>query len=221
MKFFIDTANLSEIREANDLGILDGVTTNPSLMAKEGITGANNILKHYVDICNIVDGPVSAEVIATDFEGMIREGEQLAELHKNIVVKIPMIPEGIKAIEEQGKYIKDWEGDYSTTTINEKECAYAIYDKKGILQCGIEQAYNDGIIDFKKPISCHLYPIRITKYESYHAINYDRWSICSDACALGDKLGVEVYKFLKEPLIRAYGEAWYKQLVQEIEDANI
>lgn len=98
MKFFIDTANLAEIREANELGILDGVTTNPSLMAKEGITGTNNILKHYVDICNIVDGPVSAEVIATDLEGMIREGEQLAELHKNIVVKIPMIPEGIKSI---------------------------------------------------------------------------------------------------------------------------
>lgn len=98
MKFFIDTANLAEIREANELGILDGVTTNPSLMAKEGITGTNNILKHYVDICNIVDGPVSAEVIATDLEGMIREGEQLAELHRNIVVKIPMIPEGIKAI---------------------------------------------------------------------------------------------------------------------------
>jgi len=98
MKFFIDTANLAEIREANELGILDGVTTNPSLMAKEGITGINTILKHYVDICNIVDGPVSAEVIATDLEGMIREGEQLAELHKNIVVKIPMILEGIKAI---------------------------------------------------------------------------------------------------------------------------
>ncbi len=98
MKFFIDTANLAEIREANELGILDGVTTNPSLMAKEGINGTNNILKHYVDICNIVDGTVSAEVIATDLEGMIREGEQLAELHKNIVVKIPMIPEGIKAI---------------------------------------------------------------------------------------------------------------------------
>ena len=87
MKFFIDTANLDEIREANDLGILDGVTTNPSLMAKEGITGADNILKHYVDICNIVDGDVSAEVISTDYEGMIREGENLAALHKNIVVK--------------------------------------------------------------------------------------------------------------------------------------
>jgi transaldolase len=98
MKFFIDTANLNEIKEANDLGILDGVTTNPSLMAKEGITGAQNILDHYVAICNIVDGPVSAEVIATDYEGMIKEGEELAKLHKNIVVKIPMIPAGIKAI---------------------------------------------------------------------------------------------------------------------------
>jgi len=98
MKFFIDTANLSEIKEANDLGILDGVTTNPSLMAKEGIIGKDNILKHYVTICEIVDGPVSAEVISTDFDGIIREGEELASLHKNIVVKVPMITEGIKAI---------------------------------------------------------------------------------------------------------------------------
>lgn len=98
MKFFIDTANLNDIREAANLGVLDGVTTNPSLMAKEGITGANNILKHYIQICQIVDGPVSAEVIATDYKGMISEGESLAELHKNIVVKIPMTAEGIRAI---------------------------------------------------------------------------------------------------------------------------
>jgi len=98
MKFFIDTANLDEIKEANDLGILDGVTTNPSLMAKEGIAGQENIIQHYVDICNIVDGPVSAEVIATDFEGIVREGKELAGLHKNIVVKVPMIGQGIKAI---------------------------------------------------------------------------------------------------------------------------
>jgi transaldolase len=98
MKFFIDTANLNDIKEANDLGILDGVTTNPSLMAKEGITGKDNILKHYVSICNIVNGPVSAEVISTDFNGIIKEGEELASLHENIVVKVPMITEGIKAI---------------------------------------------------------------------------------------------------------------------------
>jgi len=98
MKFFIDTANLNEIKEANELGILDGVTTNPSLMAKDGVTGQNNILKRYVDICEIVDGDVSAEVIATDFKGIVKEGEALAELHDNIVVKVPMIKEGIKAI---------------------------------------------------------------------------------------------------------------------------
>ncbi len=98
MKFFIDTANLDQIREAQELGVLDGVTTNPSLMAKEGIQGANNILKHYVDICNIVEGDVSAEVIATDFKGIIKEGENLASLHPRIVVKVPMIKDGIKAI---------------------------------------------------------------------------------------------------------------------------
>lgn len=103
MKFFIDTANLEQIKEAQALGVLDGVTTNPSLMAKEGITGKNNILKHYVDICTIVDGDVSAEVIATDYEGMIKEGEELAELNEQIVVKIPMIQDGIKAC----KYFSD------------------------------------------------------------------------------------------------------------------
>tara|TARA_B100000780_G_C21099955_1_gene443843 strand:+ start:1054 stop:1710 length:657 start_codon:yes stop_codon:yes gene_type:complete len=98
MKFFIDTANLDQIKEAQDLGVLDGVTTNPSLMAKEGITGEQNILDHYVKICNLVEGPVSAEVISTDFEGMVKEGERLAELHENIVVKIPMIKDGVKAL---------------------------------------------------------------------------------------------------------------------------
>ncbi len=98
MKFFIDTANLKDIKEANDLGVLDGVTTNPSLMAKEGITGADNIIAHYLKICELVDGDVSAEVISTDFDGMIAEGEKLAALHPQIVVKIPMIKDGIKAI---------------------------------------------------------------------------------------------------------------------------
>ncbi len=103
MKFFIDTANLDQIKEAQDMGILDGVTTNPSLMAKEGITGTDNIMKHYVDICNIVDGDVSAEVISTDFDGMVREGEALAELHDQIVIKLPMIKDGVKAC----KYFSD------------------------------------------------------------------------------------------------------------------
>jgi len=103
MKFFIDTANLDQIKEAQDLGVLDGVTTNPSLMAKEGITGRENILQHYRDICEIVTGDVSAEVIATTYNEMIKEGEELAALHEQIVVKVPMIKDGIKAI----KYFSD------------------------------------------------------------------------------------------------------------------
>jgi len=103
MKFFIDTANLDEIKEAQDLGVLDGVTTNPSLMAKEGITGHDNIISHYKQICKIVTGDVSAEVIATDYEGIIKEGEVLAKLHDQIIVKVPMIKDGIKAI----KYFSD------------------------------------------------------------------------------------------------------------------
>lgn len=103
MKFFIDTANLDDIREAQALGILDGVTTNPSLMAREGIKGEKNIQEHYKKICEIVDGDVSAEVISTDFEGMVKEGEALAALHPQIVVKIPIIKEGVKAI----KYLTD------------------------------------------------------------------------------------------------------------------
>ena len=103
MKFFIDTANLAQIKEAQEMGILDGVTTNPSLMAKEGITGKDNILKHYVDICNLVEGDVSAEVNAIDFDGMVREGEELAELHEQIVVKLPMTKDGVKA----AKYFAD------------------------------------------------------------------------------------------------------------------
>ncbi|WP_067147140.1 MULTISPECIES: fructose-6-phosphate aldolase [Tamlana] len=103
MKFFIDTANLDDIAEAQALGVLDGVTTNPSLMAKEGITGAENILAHYTKICDIVDGDVSAEVISTDFEGMVKEGEALAALHPQIVVKLPLIADGIKAC----KYFSD------------------------------------------------------------------------------------------------------------------
>lgn len=98
MKFFIDTANLDQIKEAHDLGILDGVTTNPSLMAKEGIKGHDAIMNHYKAICEIVDGPVSAEVISTDFNGIVEEGKKLAKIHDNIVVKVPMIKDGIKAI---------------------------------------------------------------------------------------------------------------------------
>lgn len=134
------------------------------------------------------------------------------------LVKNYLTEEGIETIERQGTWVRDWDGDKVTPTIGDNgACVYALTDERGILKCGIEQAYLDGKIGFKKPISCHLYPIRITKYDDFEALNYDRWDICSAACVLGNQLGVPVYKFLKEPLIRKYGEDWYAELVQEIE----
>jgi hypothetical protein len=122
---------------------------------------------------------------------------------------------GRQAIEAQGTWTTDSEDDFVTPTIGKRECAYAVYDEKNILKCGIEQAHLQGATDFPKPISCHLYPIRITQYEQYEALNYHRWDICSPACNLGESLGVPVYKFLKNALIRKYGEAWYAELEKE------
>lgn len=145
--------------------------------------------------------------------------EEIEILEKIYPAVEPYLTEaGKQVIAKEGTSVKDWDGDFVTPIINGKECAYALYDQKGILKCGIEEAYNDGKIDYKKPISCHLYPIRVTKYDQYHALNYDRWEICSPACSLGEELSVPVYKFLKEPLIRAYGPIWYQQLTQEIDD---
>ena len=127
-------------------------------------------------------------------------------------VKPYMQPEGVKAVKEQGVYVFDEDGDYVTPLIDGKECAFTIFDEKGIAKCAIEQAYLEGKIDYKKPISCHLYPVRITKYKDYDAVNYHKWEVCRAACRCGDKLNVPVYRFLKEPLIRKYGEDWYKQL---------
>lgn len=146
------------------------------------------------------------------------EKTELAVLEEIYEAVAPYLSEeGRKAIDEQGKYLLDEEGDYSTPTIGGKECAYAVYDEKGILKCGIEQAYFDGKSKFRKPVSCHLYPIRITKYDEFEALNYDRWHICSPACDHGEALKVPIYKFLKEPLIRKYGHQWYDELCTIIE----
>jgi hypothetical protein len=114
-------------------------------------------------------------------------------------------------VAEQGKSVQGL-GELETPLINGKECAYTVFETDGTASCGIEKAYLDGKIEWKKPISCHLYPIRIAKYSSFEALNYDRWSICSDACALGEELKVPVFRFLKEPLIRKYGVDFYNEL---------
>ena len=134
-------------------------------------------------------------------------------------IKPYLRPEGVKAIEEQGTWmIDDYDGGYVTTLVNNSECAYVIFDEKGVTKCGIEKAYEDGVIDWKKPISCHLYPIRITEYRTFSALNYHEWSICSDACTLGSELQVRVFQFLKEPLIRKYGKDFYKTLCDAAEE---
>lgn len=133
-------------------------------------------------------------------------------------IKSYLRPEGIQAIEEQGTYTLDFEGDLVTPLVNNAECAYVIFDEKGYTKCAIEKAYEDGVIDWQKPISCHLYPIRITEYSNFSAINYHEWDICSDACTLGKELGVKVYQFLKKPLIRKYGEEFYQTLSEAVEE---
>ena len=119
--------------------------------------------------------------------------------------------EGINAIEDQGLFTTN-EGEYETTLIDEKDCAYVIFDDKKIAKCGIEEAYNQGLIEWKKPVSCHLYPIRIMNYSEFSAVNYHQWPICDDACSLGKELQLPVYKFVKEALIRKFGEDWYVEL---------
>jgi hypothetical protein len=146
------------------------------------------------------------------------EENELPIMHEIQTAVAPYLTEeGRKAIAEQGPYILDEDGDYSTPTIGGRECAYSHYDSKGVLKCGIEVAYIDGKVSFRKPISCHLYPIRISKKKDFEAVNYSKWSICSDACTLGRSLQVPLYKFLKDPLIRKYGEPWYNELVRLIE----
>ncbi len=127
-------------------------------------------------------------------------------------IKPYMREEGLKAVEEQGVFYMDQDNEPVTTLVNEAECAFVYLDEKGITKCSVEQAYLDGKTDFKKPISCHLYPIRVKQFDDFTALNYDVWSICSDACSLGEQLGVPVFQFLKEPLIRAFGEEFYSEL---------
>jgi hypothetical protein len=150
------------------------------------------------------------------------ESQELEELDRIYEKVEPFLTEaGKKAIAEQGRYVFDEDKEYSTPTINGKECAYAVYDVKGVLKCGIEMAYQEGKTNFRKPISCHLYPIRITRYDSYDALNYDRWEICLPACELGRRTKLPLYTFAKEALVRKYGEEWYRKFTETIKAEGI
>ena len=186
-------------------------------MIEIGKTILSDDVKEQFFVCNL-EKCKGACCVEGDLGAPLEEDELpiLEEIYSK--VKPYLSEAGVEAIREQGTYILDEDGEYSTPTIGGKECAYAVYDEKGILKCGIEQAFMQGETDFKKPISCHLYPIRATKYEEFEALNYDRWDICSPACDLGNRLNVPVYKFLKDPLIRKYGEEWYQGLTEIIEN---
>jgi hypothetical protein len=173
-------------------------------------------IKEVEFVCNL-EKCKGACCVEGDLGAPLEEDE--LQTMKDVTPKVlPYLSEaGKKEIERQGSYILDEDGDYSTPTIGGRECAFAIYDAAGVLKCGIEQAYLDGKITYRKPISCHLYPIRITKKKNLEAVNYHKWNICSAACTLGKALGVPLYKFLREPLIRKYGEGWYNELVLAIE----
>ncbi len=156
------------------------------------------------------------------------EGDAGAPLEKDELVILDNIfdkvkpfltPEGVAALEEQGTWSTDpSDGMYVTPLVNNAECAYVTFDANGITKCGIEKAYEAGVIDWQKPISCHLYPIRVTEYSTFTALNYHEWPICNDACTLGKELKVPVYKFLKTPIIRKYGEDFYETLSDVAEE---
>ena len=139
--------------------------------------------------------------------------EEELKILKEIYPKVKpyMDADGVKAIAKQGLYVIDEDKDFTTPLVNGKHCAFVVFNE-GIAKCAIEKAHAEGKIDFKKPISCHLYPVRINKFKDYEAVNYSKWEICKPACECGKKLDVSVYKFLKEPLIRRFGEKWYDQL---------
>ncbi len=139
--------------------------------------------------------------------------EEIDIIEENIEkIKPFMRKEGLDAIEKTGVFYMDEDNEPVTTLVNDKECAFVFFDENNITKCSIEKAHSEGKLDFKKPISCHLYPIRVAKYRKFEAINYSQWDICKPACACGNKLDVPVYKFLKEPIIRKWGNAFFEEL---------
>lgn len=158
-----------------------------------------------------VEGEAGAPLEQEEVNFLAKEWEQIE----------PYLPEtGRKAITEQGTHVLGFDGDFETPLVNGKECAYTLFTEKGIAQCGIEKAYHEGAVTQNKPISCHLYPLRIKKHKEFTAINYHQWNICKAACALGDQLKKPVYEFVKSALIRKFGQPWYDELVLAVRELS-
>ena len=179
-------------------------------MIQIGETVVSELLLEKKFVCNL-NKCLGACCVEGDAGAPLEENE-LEELEKVFsLTKEYLSEKAIKALEED-LYTIDDDGEYVTQLVNGKECAFVFFDKKGITKCAIEQAYLDNKTSFKKPISCHLFPVRLTQYKNFTAVNYAYWDICDDACTFGDELGVKTYQFLKEPLIRKFGEDWFKEL---------
>jgi hypothetical protein len=162
-------------------------------------------------ICNL--GACKGACCVNGDAGAPLEKEELKILEEiQPIMKKYLRGKGLEAIDRHGPYTTNEDGEHETTLINGEDCAYVIYDKNNIALCGIEEAYNQGEITFKKPVSCHLYPIRIRQYSEFAAVNYDRWDICDDACTLGKEMKVPVFKFVKQALVRKFGQEWYDEL---------
>lgn len=162
-------------------------------------------------ICNL--GACKGACCVNGDAGAPLEQEELKILEEiQPIMKKYLRGKGLEAIDRHGPYTTNDDGEHETTLINGEDCAYVIYDKNNIALCGIEEAYNQGEITFKKPVSCHLYPIRIRQYSEFAAVNYDRWDICDDACSLGKEMKVPVYRFVKQALVRKFGQEWYDEL---------
>ena len=162
-------------------------------------------------VCNI--SKCKGQCCVSGSAGAPLEKEETKILEKLYSKISPFLSKkGRKAIKEQGNYVRGFDGDLETPLIENKECAYTVFDKSGVAQCGIEKAYNQGAIKWNKPISCHLYPIRVNKYPTFTAVNYHEWSVCDSACSLGAELKVPVYKFVKNALVRKFGKKWFKKL---------
>ena len=167
-------------------------------------------------VCNL-SACKGACCVDGDAGAPLEEGEIKKLMDVYPKVKPYLRPEGIAAIEEQGLFTTT-DGEHETTLIDGKDCAYVIFDEHNTALCGIEEAYNQGDVDWKKPISCHLYPIRVQDYSEFSAVNYHKWQICDDACSLGKELQVPTYKFVKQALIRKFGEDWYTELEKVAEE---
>lgn len=162
-------------------------------------------------VCNL--GACKGACCVNGDAGAPLEKEELKILEEiQPIMKKYLRAKGLEAIDRHGPYTTNEDGEHETTLIDGADCAYVIYDKNNIALCGIEEAYNQGEITFKKPVSCHLYPIRIRQYSEFAAVNYDRWDICDDACSLGKEMKVPVYRFVKQALVRKFGQEWYDEL---------